>query len=259
MSGRSLSRSLALALVVALGLTLLSGCGRKGPVKPKLTSLPAAPGDLQLQQQGNAFLLSWALPEVNQDGSPAEDLRSFEIMRLVYAADDGCPTCRTPEQVVASVDLAYPEPAQRLGKRLYWRDPEVVAGSGYRYAVVPRTLGRQSGEAALIHRGWQTPPATPAGFTASAGESQVSLSWSPVAPAAGRELVGYNLYRRTVGTLFVPVPVNPQPLEATGLVDRGLESGRDYEYRVSSLVRVGGDLIESELSAGVVVTPAKSR
>jgi hypothetical protein len=250
----------AILLVVGLLIMSLSACGKKGPVKPKLKSLPAAPGDVSLHQQGNNFLLSWTIPTQNQDGSKAEDLESFVIKRLSYAAEESCPTCRDPEERLVELEIDYPAPAVRLGNRLYWRDLEVIAGSGYRYAIAPLTLGNVGGEAAFIHQAWQTPPPTPTGLTAEAGNLSVNLTWDPVGDLPeGQKLVGYNIYRRFTGSLFAPVPINPEPLEQSELNDRGLENGRSYEYRISSLVKTDSARLESELSSGATAQPAAGR
>jgi predicted small lipoprotein YifL len=248
----------ALLLMISLLLIMmLVSCGRKGPVRPKLQSLPSAPQDVTLQQKGVNFLLGWTRPEQNQDGSKAEDLTRFRILRLVYAAKDDCPTCRDPEETVATIDLSYPEPAQRIGKRFYWFDGDVSLGYGYLYRIVPITIGRETGEWVDIHRTIQPPPPPPINLEAVSGDQQITLSWQAPALPEGVETVGYNLYRRYAHLPFSPVPINPKPITETTMRDYGLQNGQAYEYRVSILVRIDLDIVESAPTPDLLITPQK--
>ena len=252
------SRSSFLVIICML-LIMTSGCGKKGPVRPKLDTIPEAPQELTLQQQGRLFVLGWSIPSRNQDGSIVEDLVGFRIKRLDYDGATGCPTCRDPLVEVAELDLNSPSPAQRVGNRIYWRDLDIRPGSGYRYAVIPLTVGGGEGPAATIHLAVQQPPAPPANLQVEAGDRQVKLQWDAPQLAEGSELIGYNLYRRQFKRSFSIVPVNAEPLKATTLVDRGLDNGRAYEYRVSALVRIGENVLESMATPGALITPQEGR
>ena len=239
------SRIVTLVLLL-LTVAGLAACGRKGPVRPRLPSLPAAPTDARIAQQGDDFVISWTLPERNQDGAPAEDLRGFHIYRMVYTAADGCPTCRDPEELVATIELRRPEPAVRLGKRLYWREAAVAPGTGHAYLVVPVTVGGHEGAGAGLHRAWQVPPPAPAALQAEPGDRQVRLSWTaPATLPEGQLLLGYNLYRRPATGAFPPVPLNGEPLREPHLTDLVGEAGKEAVYRVTTLVRSGDQLLES--------------
>lgn len=244
-------------IMISLSLIMMTGCGKKGPVRPKLDTVPEAPRELTLQQQGRLFVLGWTIPTQNQDGSRAEDLVGFRINRLDYDGASGCPTCREPQLEVAELDLAAPQPGQRIGNRVYWRDLDIRPGSGYRYAVIPLTVGGGEGPAATIHLAVQQPPASPSKLQLEAGDRQVKLQWSAPPLAEGFELVGYNLYRRQAKRSFSIVPVNAEPLQTTTLLDRGLDNGRAYEYRVSTLVRIDGQLLESVATPGALITPQR--
>lgn len=242
---------LVLLMMICIALpAMLAACGKKGPVKPKLASLPMAPADLQIAQQGDDFLVSWTIPERNEDGGPAEDLVGFHVYRMIYNAAEGCPTCRDPEELVAAIRLTRPEPAMRFGKRLYWRDAAVAAGTGHAYLVVPVTIGGHEGFGAAAYRAWQQPPPAPTALEATPGHRQLRLSWAP--PAAlpeGQLLLGYNLYRRQAQGAYLPVALNAEPLREPRLVDFMGEAGREAFYRVTTLVRSGEQLVESAPSA----------
>ncbi|MEJ2491023.1 MAG: hypothetical protein P8Y91_00025 [Desulfuromonadales bacterium] len=250
------------AALIVLGFLLaglLLGCGKKGPVRPKLATVPEAPREVTLQQQGRLLILGWSLPLRNLDGTNVEDLVGFRIRRLAYDAQEGCPTCRDPQEVVAEIDLRYPDPAQRIGSRFYWRDSDIRQDTGYRYAVTARTIGDLEGPPALVHRSVIPPPPSPVGLQVVPGDAQIALEWGVPELAPGQQLLGYNLYRRDARRPFPIIPVNAEPLEATHLVDRGLDNSRAYEYRVSSLVRVGDQVVESMATPGVLATPQPRR
>jgi hypothetical protein len=246
-------------LVAIVLIAMIVGCGKKGPVRPKLATLPAAPENVTLRQQGNLFVLGWAIPTENQDGSHIEDLSGFRIKRLTYAAEDGCPTCREPQLEVAEIDLRYLGNTQQVGNRFYWRDLDIRPGNGYRYAILPLMVGGQEGPGATVHLAVMQPPPTPTNLQVAAGDKQVALEWQRPALPQGMQLVGYNLYRRQAKRSFSIIPVNTQPLQTNTLLDRGLDNGRAYEYRVSTLVRVGEQLLESTASKPALITPQKER
>jgi len=246
---------LSLLIVSLLLVMMTTACGKKGPVRPKLTSQPQAPSEVTLKQQGNLFVLAWTIPAKNEDGSPIEDLQGFRILRLTYDANEACPTCRDPQEKVAELDLDYPNPGQRIGQRIYWRDTTILPGSGYRYAIVPLSIGGQVGSMASIHLAAQEAPAEPSALQAVAGDTQAQLSWTAPALPAGSQLVGYNLYRRTGQRPFPIVAVNVEPLKETRLTDRGLDNDRTYEYRVSAVTERDGQQLESRPTPGVAITP----
>lgn len=246
---------LALLSIIGLILIMVTGCGKKGPVRPKLTTLPEPPGQVTLLQQGKMFILGWTIPAKHEDGTKVEDLTGFRIKRLTYDAAEGCPTCREPQTEVAEIELSHPAPAQRIGKRIYWRDLDISPGTGYSYAIAPLTIGGHETPAAKIYQTALPPLPAPQDLRAEAGEASVSLTWQAPELPEGMELVGYNLYRRHAKRAFPIVPVNKDPLQETRLLDRGLDSGKAYEYRVSAVVRTDDRTLESMATPGVLATP----
>jgi hypothetical protein len=241
-------------VIAVIAIAMFSACGKKGPVRPKIdTPLPSV-REVTLQQQGNHFLLGWTIPAY-KESDKVQGLTGFRINRLTYDSKEGCPTCREPQDEVAELDIAFPDPAQRIGKRIYWRDLDILPGNGYRYAIVPLALGNQEGPAATIHLAALAPLPSPSNLQATAGDGQATLQWTEPALSAEVQLVGYNLYRRQVKRPFPMVPLNNKPLETTRLLDRGLDNGRAYEYRVSAVVRIGDQVLESLTSPGTQITP----
>lgn len=247
---------LPLLVILLLTLTVLAACGKKGPVRPQFATLPAAPTEPGIAQQGDDFIVAWTSPERNQDGEATDSLLGFHVYRMIYDAAEGCPTCRDPEELVAAIELRRPEPAVRLGKRFYWRDAAVAAGTGHAYLIVPVTVSGQEGAGAGAFRTWQTPPPAPAGLQAEAGSRQVKLSWTPPSSLPdGQLLLGYNLYRRPASGVFAPVALNAEPLREPRLTDFIGEAGREAVYRVTTLVRNGEQVLESAPSTEAAAAP----
>jgi len=159
-------------------------------------------------------------PHSERRWQPGRGPARFHVYRLIYNAAEGCPTCRDPDELVAALVLAHPDPAVRLGKRIYWRDAAVTPGTGHAYLVVPVTVGGHEGSGAGTYRAWLRPPPAPTTLQAEAGDRQVRLTWTPP-PALpdGQQLLGYNLYRRPAGGAFAPIALNSEPLREPLLTD----------------------------------------
>ncbi len=106
---------------------------------------------------------------------------------MIYDAAEGCPTCRDPEQLVATIELRRPEPAVRVGKRLYWRDAGVAPGSRAR---LPGGAGHDRRPRRGPGPAWRRPGRRlrrpPPRCRPKPGDRQVQLSWTPPAAPAGR-------------------------------------------------------------------------
>ncbi len=116
--------------------------------------------------------------------------------------------------------------------------PQVTAGA------LSVSLGPQS--AWLLATGTidLQPPAAPTLSGAEEGSEQVSLTWGPVAGAAG-----YNLYRSPVsGGGWVKV--NSAPLAGSTYTDTGLVNARVYYYAMTALDAAGNEsTLSNEVSA----------
>jgi predicted small lipoprotein YifL len=242
-------------LVTFILLTLVS-CGRKGPVRPLLQTLPAAPQNLTVQQQGLRFLIAWSLPPANQDGTPLTDLQGFQIFKMTYDPLRECPECRDTSTLMATVELDYLRDVRRSGDRFFLWDTGLDPGIGYQYRVVPMTRKGRNGIPALTRRPFLRPPAPPQKLVAVAHDQLVRLTWEP-AEETRPDLTqkGYNLYRRAIGETFSPQPVNRDPLVEAEFEDFGLENGKFYFYAVRSVAELSGHRVESPLSGTVEALP----
>jgi len=260
MTERYLHAPSRLLLPILLLFTLLAGCGHKGPVRPLLQPLPAAPGALSLEQRGERLLVAWNLPRTNQDGSPLTDLAGFRVYKMRYDPAQDCPECRDTSVLLQDVDLEYLRDVRRSGDRLYLWDDGLEAGLGYQYRVVPYNARGRDGATTQLRRTYVAPPPAPTGLTASGHDRMVRLSWEPATAAAPDfEMIGYNLYRRETDEPFPFEPVNRQPLLEPTFEDFGVQNDHTYIYTVRTLARSGGQRVESQLSTTATETPRQGQ
>ncbi|MEJ2200570.1 MAG: fibronectin type III domain-containing protein [Desulfuromonadaceae bacterium] len=252
MKNRALFRTLIFLLACLL---FCCGCGKKGPVKPLRQPFPAAPEHLTALQQGDLMQLSWQLPEQNQDGSELNDLQGFHIYKMSYDPTDQCPECRDLSVLMRQIDLDFLQNAERQDNRLTIWDDDLEAGFGYQYRVVAVTQQRREGAAAVTRQTFLPPVAAPVAVQASGYDRMVRLSWQPPELVNGERILGYTLYRHTLGELAPSFPTIGQLVQDTSYEDYGLTNGITYVYRVRMVVDVRGVRQESAASPPVEVVP----
>jgi aryl-phospho-beta-D-glucosidase BglC (GH1 family) len=130
-------------------------------------------------------------------------------------------------------------------------DPGLVNGSTYYYRV---TAVNAAGESASTSEISATPtagalPPAPAGLTASAGDGQVVLRWSPVSGATS-----YRLYRALSPGAQGTTPYKTGVTQVT-FTDTGLSNGTTYFYRVAAVTAAGEGPRSAEVSARPAAAP----
>jgi hypothetical protein len=89
----------------------------------------------------------------------------------------------------------------------------------------------------------KAPPA-PVGLAASAGNAQISLTWS-----ASNGSTSYNIYRATTaGAETSGTPINKVPITSTSYIDTGLVNGTTYFYVVKAVNGIGSSENSTEVS-----------
>jgi PKD repeat protein len=98
-----------------------------------------------------------------------------------------------------------------------------------------------------------TPPGAPTGATATAGNGQVALSWTPPASNGGVDITSYKVYRGTSSgseTLLTSGGCSGLGV-VVSCTDTGLTNGQAYYYKVTAVNALG----ESPQSNEAVATP----
>jgi len=253
---RQTGRLLGLGL---LTLLVVSACGFKSRPLPLEKPLPVAPPDLQARQLGNSMLVSWTIPETNQDGTPATDLAGFNLYRMIFDPLDDCPDCIDRSTLLRKIDLDYLLDVQVIDNRVYLFDRDVRPGKGYQYRIAARTAKSLEGDFAKVRRAAVPPPPSPAGLSATGHDRMIRLHWDGVIPdSTAATLLGYQLYRGPNGPVL-PATVNADLLRATGYDDFGVENDQTYSYQVRSVVKRGDAIVESPPSATVSAIPSSGR
>lgn len=241
--------------IVLLFVLLVAGCGKKGPVRPLIEKMPQSVTAAELTQRGNGFLLSWKMPTENQDGSRLDDLDVVEIRRLFVAPVDFCSECPAPWPLIARISPQLPAPARRIKQSYLFIDQGAEVGQVAHYRLT--AFDREGRASAPLERyqAWRKPEAAPEVMKTRVGDRTVSLQWRASPVPEGAKLLGYQLYRREAGSEYSLLPMTIRPLEKTEFSDFGLVNGKAYDYRVTRLIEVDGQLYESLPSADIRVIP----
>jgi fibronectin type 3 domain-containing protein len=123
-------------------------------------------------------------------------------------------------------------------------------GTTYYYKVAAVNSSGTSGQSSEASATPSGAPAAPTGLTATAGNAQVSLSWS-----ASSGATSYNVYRGTTaggeGTTAIATGIT-----ATSYTNTGLTNGTTYYYKVAAVNSVGTSGMSNEASATPFGAPA---
>ena len=131
-----------------------------------------------------------------------------------------------------------------------YNDSGLTAGATYYYRVAASNAvgtGAASAETSAVPT---TVPSAPT-LTATAGKSQVTLSWT-TPPTGGAPITGWTIYRSTATGAEQPVQTISS---GTSYVDNTVTGGTTYYYEVAALNRNGTGALSREVS----VAPKKAR
>jgi fibronectin type 3 domain-containing protein len=188
---------------------------------------PGAPTNLSATRGNGQVALTWTAPASN--GGSA--ITAYKLYRG---------TATNAETLI-----------QTLGNVTSYTDISLANGTTYFYKV---TAVNTVGESALSIEASATPatlPGAPAGLTATAGNNQVSLSWT--APSnGGAAISAYKVYRSaTSGAEAILTTLG----NVTTYTNTGLVAGTTYFYKVSAVNAVGEGTLSGEASAIPTAAP----
>ncbi|MDB6017825.1 MAG: Fibronectin type domain protein [Pedosphaera sp.] len=121
-----------------------------------------------------------------------------------------------------------------------YSDSAVVNGTQYFYKVSSTNSAGESADSSEVSATPDVPPATPTGLSATAGNSQVSLSWTAAAGAAS-----YNIKRSTTTGAEVTIA----SAGSNNYIDTSAVKFTQYFYTVSAVSAYGESSDSSEVNA----------
>ena len=252
-------------LSAVLALAALAGCGIPGPPVPPTPKIPQPVQDLTVEMRGGKALLRFTLPQRNADGTRRDAPPTLEIFQLVL--EEGA----QPESALAKNPVpAYvlpPETAKSFLQNetiVFPADARSVRpGQVLYYAVrAVNAKGQDAGFSNIATLKNLPIPPPPGGFKAGLTERGVNLEWVSVpAPAApgvelGDILVGYRIFRSPIASPGDFRPIASPPASnalITSFVDKKIEWGFKYHYRIRAVVFYGGETVESADSATITI------
>jgi hypothetical protein len=244
--------SLSAALIF---LTALGGCGFKTlPVAPQAV-VPVPITDLRYELSEKGVTLYWSYPIETITGQQIEELDSFILYRAVVPADSYCDTCPIPfGKPVVLPGGALPGEGRKTAT---YEATLLRPGNLYFFKVRSKSGWlAESADSNLVTFIWQIPPKAPAGLTAEAQDSGVSLKWQPVTTHIdGTPVtvpVRYQVSRSVGGADFVDIGAQ---IADTNYVDTTAVNSRKYFYRVQSLSVYEQGSVGGGLSDSVAATP----
>ncbi len=236
------------AILVFAG-TLLVACGKKTALVPPQAIIPVPISDLAYLLDEKGVTLSWSPPKQSEQGERLAGIDKFLVERAVYDLRDFCDNCPVRYTEVASV--AGDESAQQ---KITYREEGLRPGHIYFYRVKTalgwRVASRPSEPVSFR---WQVVVGAPGELQSLAGDQQVSLSWQPPLGDLSGEVVvepfHYQVYRSVAGGNFMPLG---SPVTAPEYLDRAVENGSSYRYKVRAVRLSGGTGVFSDM---VTVVP----
>ncbi len=236
-------------IIFLLVVFSLVACGKRGPLVPPESLVPAAIKDLKVDQKGSRFLVCWSPPAKMESGGKLAGIAGFRVFRReVLPPDQDCEDCPTAYHLLRTVDPEYLQDVQRAGSHYCFYDSEVKTGDTYQYKVftvdADGVSSRDSNKVRRMKIASQPPP----NLSALSIPTGVVLQWDPVRVAPGSTLQGYAVYREQEGGVMPLFPTASLPADSNSYEDKQMEHGVKYVYGVRSVVRTGSDTAESELS-----------
>ncbi len=236
---------------------LLVSCGKKTMVRAPVKIRPPAVSGLKCRVRKNFVELVWQIPNWSAGKKLGRKIASFEIWRAtITPSERNCPGCPKKFTEIGTVDLTYPYPAHVIGSTIFWKDLGVKVGNQYFYRLV--TIDNKGNESLIsntIVANVSYPPVPPRITEAVATHDGINLGWKdPKKTVKGETDLRprkYLLYRRNTTkewkTIF------PKLLQEPCYIDRRVEPGESYEYRVKTEAYEDGTPTLSDFSNTVKV------
>lgn len=242
------------AILLTGTLFLAGGCGYKTDPVPPDSIVPKAIEDLRYAVSEKGVTLTWTFPKETIRGTDLTDIATFDVYRAVVSLDNYCSTCPIPFSEAIQVPGGVVDPeSTRQGT---YETALLRSGHKYFFKVNARTSWwAASPDSNIVSFIWHIPAKGPEGLTAKAADSSALLSWQPVSQLMDGENVTYpmlyQVQRSSDNVGFVNVGTAQ---DATQFVDKALQNGEAYYYKVQSILMVGTNPVSGGVSDTMSVT-----
>jgi hypothetical protein len=269
-----MNRAVALSSLVFSFLIVmqLAGCAAPGDPSPRRPVVPEKVTDLAARQYGNAMDLTFTLPTRSIDREALAESPAIEIYRAAL------PPSAVPDRKT-SWRLVYTIPSERVdsyltGEKIDFHDPLATgdfagaAVSSVAYKIRTRaSKARDSEDSNTVRANVYPPPGEPVGVHVSVTEAALIVTWTDATVPAGATPHGYRIYRgeiepgaesttEDVSKVKLKMPLALEGSSSTnGFRDSHFEFGTAYLFTVRTVAQFGSDLVESEDSSPITVTP----
>jgi len=272
---------------LALAVSLVPACGRKGPLQMPLVLVPQKVDTLKAFQRGNQVLLEWANPETYIDGRALTGLSDIEVwvheirdqskskekapaadefgskgrcVAVLFQTEKPAPRDRTRENARAAVVPAKKKSPGAKGLIYeYGLSEKELKDVKLVFALRVRDERRKrfsdfSDPVAIVP---QPLPIPPSDLRSEVFADRVELRWTaPASNIDGSKPVltkGYNIYRQDKAGAVLRL--NAALVGETAFADKGAMFGQAYRYLVRASATAAEPFIESGDSPAVDVLP----
>ena len=235
-----------------------AGCGVKTLPVESAKLAPRNVGDLAAVVKAQGVELSFSVPRSDNPRQRVEEVRLYYAY-LPLTGDPACPPCAPRLRKYRSFDLTGTASQLMKGGRFIYLDTHAPLDKEAVYRVVLIDASdRKSGLSNQVRVPRVMPPDAPQGLQVESSDSMVKISWIGESAPKG-ELdghAGYIVYRKGPDG---DRQLNVRPLREPFLVDRTVQNGQDYTYRVAAVRRVNKALIQSKASPEIKATAKDSK
>jgi predicted small lipoprotein YifL len=268
-----MARRVVLLFLLLSGLTVLPGCGKKGPIQVPLVRTPQTAQKFSVFQRGGKVFLNWMNPEATIAGSPIGDVAAVEIWLIKEERSGGGVAKKwSGAEFENKAELLTRISADQFSGL---RAAE-AAGNELRYFYLPegkdfgsKTLTfalrvrdkkmRASGFTEPVSLELIVPPPPPQKVEAVVFEDHIQVRWE-AQEGAGKDAEsakprGYNIYRSEGES--PALKLNSALIMKQVYLDKEFSFGRTYRYFIRTVL-VSAPQVESEDSGAVEITAQDS-
>ena len=228
-------------------LFIMAGCGVKTRPVESTKLAPRTISDLAAVVKANGVELSFSVPRSDNPRRRVEEIRIYYAY-LPLTGDPACPPCAPRLRKYRSFDLTGSAAQLMKGGRFIYLDKHAPLGKEaiYRVLLIDAS-GRKSALSNQVRVPRVVPPEAPTGLEAETSDAMIKITWLGEIAEKGEKdgHAGYVVYRKGPGG---DKQLNVRPLREPFLVDRTVQNGMEYTYRVAAVRRVNKALVQGKAS-----------